>query len=164
MLCSTPSKVGLDPKIPSNFVATTRLSRCRVGGLKIMENDEQQIRGLVEKWLSATRAGDTASVLKLMSDDVVFLVPGVEPFGKDVFAANSANMKGFRIEGKSEIQELRILGDWAWMRTRLRVAVTPPNGKEMVRSGYTLTILRKEPDGRWVLVRDANLLTAETKS
>jgi uncharacterized protein (TIGR02246 family) len=145
------------------FVATLPLYRCRVGGLKIMANDEQQIRGLVEKWLAATRAGDTATVLKLMSDDVVFLVPGVEPFGKDVFAANSANMKGFRIEGISEIQELKILGDWAWMRTRLRVAVTPPNGKEMVRSGYTLTILRKEPDGRWVLVRDANLLT-ETKS
>ncbi len=163
MLCSTLSKVGLDPKTGCNFVATTRPGPCRVGGPKIMENDEQQIRGLVEKWLSATRAGDTATVLKLMSDDVVFLVPGVEPFGKDVFAANSANMKGFRIEGKSEIQELKILGDWAWMRTRLRVAVTPPNGKEIVRSGYTLTILRKEPDGRWVLARDSNLLT-ETKS
>jgi len=163
MLCSTPSKVGLDPKTACNFVATMPPGRCRFAKLKIMETNEQQIRGLVEKWLSATRAGDTAAVLKLMSDDVVFLVPGVEPFGKDVFAANSANMKGFRIEGKSEIQELKILGDWAWMRTRLRVAVTPPNGKEMVRSGYTLTILRKEPDGRWVLVRDANLLT-ETKS
>jgi uncharacterized protein (TIGR02246 family) len=129
-----------------------------------MENDEQQIRGLVEKWLAATRAGDTATVLSLMADDVVFLLPGAQPFGKDVFAANSAGMKDFRIEGKSEIQELKILGDWAWMRTRLRVAVTPPNGKETVRAGYTLTILRKEPDGRWVLVRDANLLTAETKS
>jgi len=129
-----------------------------------MESDELAIRALIDKWLAATRAGDTATVLKLMADDVVFLVPGVEPFGKDVFAANSANMKGFRIEGKSEIQELKILGDWAWMRTRLRVAVTPPNGKEMVRSGYTLTILRKEADGRWVLVRDANLLTAETKA
>jgi len=117
----------------------------------------------VEKWLSATRAGDTPTVLNLMADDVVFLVPGLEPFGKDIFAANSAKTKDIRIEGKSEIQELKILGDWAWMRTRLRVAFTPPNGKEMVRSGYTLTILRKEPDGRWVLVRDANLLT-ETKS
>jgi uncharacterized protein (TIGR02246 family) len=129
-----------------------------------MESDEQAIRGLVEKWLSATRAGDTETVLNLMADDVVFLVPGVEPFGKDVFAANSAKTKDFRIEGRSEIQELKILGDWAWMRTRLRVAFTPPNGKEMVRSGYTLTILRKEPDGRWVLARDANLLTPETKS
>jgi uncharacterized protein (TIGR02246 family) len=128
-----------------------------------MDNDEQAIRALIDRWLAATRAGDTATVLNLMADDVVFLVPGVEPFGKDVFAANSAGMKGFRIEGKSEIEELEILGDWAWMRTRLRVAVTPPNGKERVRSGYTLTILRKESDGRWVLARDANLLTAESK-
>src|SRR5262245_35453092 len=111
MLSSTGSKVGLDPKTGLNFVATTRPDLCRFGRLKIMGNDEQQIHGLVEKWLAATRAGDTATVLKLMADDVVFLVPGVEPFGKDVFAANSANMKGFRIEGKSEIQELKILGD-----------------------------------------------------
>jgi len=128
-----------------------------------MENDEQAIRVLIDKWLAATKAGDTATVLNLMADDVVFLVPGLEPFGKDVFAANAAGTKGFRIEGKSEIQELKILGDWAWMRTRLRVSITPPNAKEMVRSGYTLTILHKKPDGPWVLARDANLLTTETK-
>jgi len=34
-------------------------------------------------------------------------------------------------------------------------------GSIMRRSGYTLTILRKEPDGRWVLYRDANTLTPE---
>jgi len=26
------------------------------------------------------------------------------------------------------------------------------------RAGYTLTILRKQEDGRWLLVRDANLV------
>ena len=31
----------------------------------------------------------------------------------------------------------------------------------MRRSGYTLSILRKEQSGRWVLLRDANLLTKE---
>ena len=35
------------------------------------------------------------------------------------------------------------------------------SGKPVRRSGYTLTILRKERDGRWRLARDANLLTAE---
>jgi len=30
------------------------------------------------------------------------------------------------------------------------------------RAGYTLTILRKQPDGRWLLARDANLLTVQT--
>jgi ketosteroid isomerase-like protein len=29
------------------------------------------------------------------------------------------------------------------------------------KSGYTLTIMRKQPDGRWVLARDANLLAAK---
>ena len=128
-----------------------------------MENDEQAIRQLIDKWMTATKAGDTETVLSLMTDDVVFLVPGLEPFGKQVFAANSERMKNVRIEGTSEIQELKILGNWAWLRNHLRVIFTPPDGKSMVRSGYTLTILRKEPDGRWVLARDANLLTAETK-
>jgi ketosteroid isomerase-like protein len=40
--------------------------------------------------------------------------------------------------------------------------MTPSGGgTPMRRSGYTLTILRKEPDGRWVLARDANLLTPD---
>jgi ketosteroid isomerase-like protein len=28
-------------------------------------------------------------------------------------------------------------------------------------TGYTLTVFRKQPDGRWVLIRDANLLMPE---
>jgi uncharacterized protein (TIGR02246 family) len=128
-----------------------------------MSNDEQAIRDLVDKWLSATRAGDFDTVLNLMADDVVFMVPGQEPFGKQAFAASAQAMKGLYIDGISEIQELKVLGDWAWIRNRLRVTITPPNAQKMVRSGYTLTILRKEQDGRWLLARDANLVIAETK-
>jgi ketosteroid isomerase-like protein len=40
------------------------------------------------------------------------------------------------------------------------VSMTPPHGAPVPRSGYTLTILRKQPDGRWRLARDANLVTA----
>jgi ketosteroid isomerase-like protein len=36
--------------------------------------------------------------------------------------------------------------------------MTPPDGNPIHRSGYTLTILRKEADGKWRLARDANLL------
>jgi hypothetical protein len=38
------------------------------------------------------------------------------------------------------------------------MVMTPPNGEVTRRSGYTLTILRKE-QGKWLLARDANLLT-----
>ena len=36
-----------------------------------------------------------------------------------------------------------------------------PGRRARRRSGYTLTVLRKLSDGRWVISRDANLLTAE---
>lgn len=125
-----------------------------------MPNDEQAIRHLVETWMAASRAGDVNKVLTLMADDVVFMVPGKEPFGKDVFAASAQMMKHLRIDGESRILELQIHGDWAWMRNQIRVTVTPPIGAPVVRSGYTLTVLRKNPDGNWVIARDANLLAA----
>jgi uncharacterized protein (TIGR02246 family) len=93
-----------------------------------------------------------------MTDDVVFMVPGREPFGKEAFAAASKGTQGMRIEGTSDIVELRVLGNWAYLRNRLNVTITPPGGSPTTRSGYTLTILRKEADGRWRLARDANLL------
>ncbi len=34
----------------------------------------------------------------------------------------------------------------------------------MRRSGYTLRILRKNPDSTWVIARDANLLAPETEA
>ena len=126
--------------------------------------DEQIIRNVVSTWLEATRKGDLKTVLSLISDDVVFMIPGQEPFGKAAFAANSTKMQDLRIDGTSEIQEIQVLGDWAWMRNRLRIVITPPNGKPMVRSGYTLTILRKMGPGRWVVTRDANLVVPEQEN
>jgi uncharacterized protein (TIGR02246 family) len=124
-----------------------------------MSPDERAIRDLIAKWMQASQAGDTKTVLGLMTDDVVFMVPGREPFGKDAFAAASKDMQGARIEGTSDIRELQVLGDWAYLRSYLEVKMMPPGGNAVERSGYTLTILRKQPDGRWLLARDANLLT-----
>ena len=125
-----------------------------------MTSDEQAIRDLVATWMDASRSGDLDTVLALMADDVVFLVPGRPPFGKDEFAADSRSMAGLRVEGSAEIEEVEVFGNWAYLRNRLTITVTPDGSGEAMlkRSGYTLSILRKEPDGRWVLARDANLL------
>jgi uncharacterized protein (TIGR02246 family) len=124
--------------------------------------DERQIRELVATWMSATQAGDVATVLDLLTDDVVFLVAGQPPFGKREFAerlkppASGAALP--KIEGKSEIQEIQVVGDVAWMRSRLSVEITPLGGAPVKRTGHTLSVLRKQ-GGRWQLARDANLLT-----
>lgn len=124
-----------------------------------MSDDERAIRTVIETWITASQAGDDAKVLDLMSDDVVFMVAGQEPFGKDAFASATRSMKGVSIEAKSEIVEVKASGDMGFCRTRLTVTATPPGGAPVRRSGYTLSIFRKNADGSWVLTRDANLLT-----
>jgi len=124
-----------------------------------MTEDETAIRTLVATWMAATKEGDLETVLSLIADDVVFMAPGQEPTGKEGFAAAARSMRDLRIEATSDIKELKVLGDWAYLRSRLTVTVIAEAGEPLLRrSGYTLSILRKEPDGRWLLARDANLL------
>ena len=124
-------------------------------------SDEQQIRDVISTWMAATRAGDTEKVLSLMSDDVLFLMPGRPVMNKADFAAagraQAAN-DAPKVDGTSEIQEITVLGDWAFMRTKLSVIMTPAaGGPSIKRAGHTPSILRKL-NGRWMLVRDANML------
>ena len=125
-----------------------------------MSDDERAIRNAIQKWMAASKAGDTTTVLSLLADDVLFMVPGREPFGKDAFAASSQGMKDVQMDGVADIQEVTVLGDWAWTRAHLTVTITPPNAKPMRRRGHTMSIWRKQPRG-WVIFRDANLLTPE---
>ena len=127
-------------------------------------SDEQKIRDLVATWLRASAAGDLQTVLGLMAEDVVFLMPGQPPMrGREAFAAASRAMEGkFRMEGKNEIKEIHVEGNLAYCWTQLAVTVTPmAGGTSKRRSGHTLSVLRKEPAGNWVLIRDANMLTVE---
>jgi len=127
-----------------------------------MSSDEQEIRDLVATWIAATKAGDIEKVLSLMAEDVVFLLPGQPPMiGKSAFAAAAAaqtKQAPVQFEGTSDIQEIKVIGDWAFMWTKLRVVVTPPGlGPPIIRAGHTLSILKKH-NRRWLLARDANML------
>jgi uncharacterized protein (TIGR02246 family) len=127
----------------------------------MQRSDEQEIRDLVATWMAATRDRDVETVLGLMTDDAVFLTPGRAPMTRTDFAKAAeaqARGKAPRFDGHSEMLELQILGDWAFMRTRLSVTSTPSNGSPATRrEGHTLTLLRKD-GGSWKLARDANLL------
>ena len=127
-------------------------------------NDEQAIRDVIATWLRATAAGDTDQVLSLMTDDVVFLTPGQKPFGKEAFAAASRASKGkVQIEGNSDIEEIQVFGEIAHCLNRLSITLTPRDGEPRQLSGYTQSMFRKQPDGRWLLARDANFVAPEGK-
>ena len=128
-----------------------------------MGADEQAIRSAVQAWMRASADGDLPSVLALMDDDVVFLGPGRPPMRKAEFAAASKGMAGkVRIEGRSDIQEVLVSGNWAYVWTELTIAMHPTDGDAPVhRRGPGLSVWRKAPDGRWVIFRDANMVTTQ---
>lgn len=126
-----------------------------------MASDHDQIRDLVERWHAATRAGDVDAVLALMTDDVRFLVPGRPPMDRAEFARLSTPPPGSprpAMESQQTIEALEVSGDLACMQASLTVTVTTPGGTPVTRSGRTLTVFRKV-GGRWLLARDANLLS-----
>jgi uncharacterized protein (TIGR02246 family) len=126
-----------------------------------MNADEKEIRALVARWMEATQAGEADTILSLMTEDVVFLRPGHPPMRKPEFAQGvkaQASGQAPRFVGTSDIQEVIVSGDWAFMWSRLQVVAYPPDGSApKERRGNTLTVFRKD-NGKWRLARDANLL------
>jgi uncharacterized protein (TIGR02246 family) len=126
-----------------------------------MGPDEQEIREVHSTWISAVNAGDLVRLLTLMTDDAFFLNPGQTPVGRDGFSANfSAAHQQVRIRCSSELEEVVVIGEVAYTRSRDALSVTPRAGGEATQFvGHRMTVYRKQPDGRWLLARDANTLS-----
>ena len=127
-----------------------------------MNDDEKQIRQLIDKWGRATAAGDLQTVLDLMADDAIFLTPGQPPMNKQAFAAAFKGFAGsvrIGIESQSDVKEVFAVGDLAYCWSHISVVMTSLDTREKKeRAGYTLTVFRKSPNGSWVLSRDVNLI------
>ncbi|GGP20652.1 YybH family protein [Silvimonas iriomotensis] len=131
------------------------------------QSDESAIRALCSHWQQATAAGDYDAVLALMTDDAVFITPGQPPImGKAAFAALlPPRSAGVRIESVQQIAEVVILADLAWARSHLQVTVHSAHmARPVTRQGDTLTLYQRQPDGRWLLLRDANTLLLDAAS
>jgi uncharacterized protein (TIGR02246 family) len=99
-----------------------------------------------------------------MREDAVFLTPGRPPMqGRTAFAKASEGMQDrVQFESTYDIEELRVAAPLAYTHTYLSVTVIPTDGSARTRrTGRTLSIFEKQPDGSWVLIRDANMLTPE---
>ena len=60
---------------------------------------------------------------------------------------------------QARIQEIHVAGDYAFCWNQLSLTATPlQGGPAQRRAGPTLSVFRKERDGRWILFRDANML------
>jgi uncharacterized protein (TIGR02246 family) len=130
-----------------------------------MNTDEQTIRNLVSLWHRATASGDVDTILTLIAKDAVFLVAGQPPMrGRDAFERGLRDLlMHHRVESSWDVQEVEVSGNLAYCWTHLQVRVISlAGGEPTAREGSALSILRKQSDGSWILIRDANLLSAAT--
>ena len=130
-----------------------------------MGSDEPAIREVHSAWIDAVNAGDLVRLLTLMADDVVFLNPGQSPLGRDGFSANfSAAHQRVRIRCISDLEEVVVVGEVAYTRSRDALSVVPrAGGEETQLAGHRITVYRKQPDGCWLLARDAHTLSPVEK-
>ena len=126
-----------------------------------MSTEESHVRETHTTWIDAVNAGDLARLLTLMTDDVVFLSPGNEPFGRDGFSTNFSNAKRqILFACVSDLEEVVVAGEVAFARSRDSLSVTPRAGGETTRfAGHRITVYRKHQGGQWLLARDAHTLS-----
>lgn len=126
-----------------------------------MKPDEQAIRAVHSTWIEAVNAGDLARLLTLITDDVVLLNPGQASIGREGFAAKFTDaQQRLRLRCVSELEEVTVTGEVAYTRSRDSLTVAPRTGGAATRlAGDRLTVYRRQPDGRWLLARDAHTLS-----
>jgi uncharacterized protein (TIGR02246 family) len=128
-------------------------------GSALMEKDEQAIRQWFDRWMKAAKEGDLELAKSLIADDAVFLVPSADRMDKESFAAAmTAADPNTDFETDCSIQEIQVLGDHAWLWTKLSLTMVDKRSKvRSTMTGHTLSILKRQDKG-WVVVRDANTM------
>jgi uncharacterized protein (TIGR02246 family) len=131
-----------------------------------MASDEREIRTVHSIWIDAVNAGDLARLLTLVAEDVIFLTPGQAPLGREGFSSNFMTAhQQMRICCTSELEEVVVVAEVAYTRSRDALSVTPRAGGKAAAqlAGHRMTLYRKQRDGRWLLSRDVHTLSAVEK-
>ena len=94
-----------------------------------------------------------------------FSIRAKVPFGRDGFSPGfSATHQQARISCISELEDVVVVGEVAYTLSRDSLSVTPRAGGEAMQlAGHRITVYRKQPDGRWLLARDAHTLSLVAK-
>ena len=126
---------------------------------------EQEIRQVMDEWRRLTTQGDLDGLLALTTFDVVFLTPGNPPIRRKEFAEGFRQVSAkARIESTQDVRDIRVSGDIAYAWSEFSVVLTPNDaGRKWENSGHVLSVFHRSATGKWLLARDANLMTGAGK-
>src|SRR5436190_24239575 len=120
-----------------------------------MSNDRQHILGLIDQFVEAYNRGDAAGLISAFAEDYVDMSEG-EPTVRGEQAVRHTEARLLETFAKFtgrlrvDVDELEVLGDWAYDHGRLRIELHPKQGGEpTVVERRFLEIWSRGRDGAW---------------
>ena len=107
--------------------------------------------------VAALNAGDAQAWVAQFTDDAVQMPPNApENVGRSKIASWSrAFLDQFRVHFALAVDEVRVLGEWAFERGSYSISLTSKaGGQPMQDIGKYLTIYQRKPGGAWRMARD----------
>lgn len=113
------------------------------------------IRRLFERYDSTATAGQAEQWMSLLSDDVIWMVPNQAALvGKDAVWGRVRSFFSLNLVHVGTVDEIRVAGDWAYVRGAYTVRVTPKaEGDTTEELGKIVYILGRQADNSWRITR-----------
>jgi len=118
--------------------------------------DLEAVGALARSFVDAHNEGDSERLASLFTEDAI-LVPPDEPTleGRDAIADYLDDLlKDAPATMEFDVQELKVMDDWAFERIDVTLQETDPEtGEEIETWMRILWILQRQPDGAWKIAR-----------
>jgi len=121
------------------------------------EADLKAIDKVREQHVAALNAGDANAWVAEFADDGVQMPPNTPAnIGKEAIAAWSKGFHShFRVQFALDVDEVRILDEWAFERGDYAIALDPSAGGSPLKdAGKYITLYKREPSGARRMARD----------
>ena len=118
--------------------------------------DVQAILDLEQTVFDAQIAGDFDAWISSFTEDAIVMPPN-EPalMNKQAIGQwNAPIFEQFDLHEESDYREVEVAGDWGYIRAHWIWTLTPKDGGKSVQdTGYSIWIVRRQPDGSWKIAR-----------
>jgi len=131
------------------------------------ESDLRAIEAIGQRDMQFALENDANKMMSQWADDIVLLQPaGPIMRGRAAIAQAFEGVETPEIvEYKLDMQEVKILGDYAFQWGTYQYGMRPRTGGETVRtSGKLMRILQRQPDGAWKIYRGISTMDPSPQS
>lgn len=147
-------KISLRKVMPLAFLALASAA-CAPGASPDTAADAAALRTFIDRATEINNAMDAAAWADLFAEGAIFMPEGEpEISGSNELQASAQRwFDEFTPNITIDPVEIEVLGDWAFIRTRITGSLTRKTGEQVPIDMKEIAIYRRQPDASWKLWR-----------